>query len=55
LESVLAAVAAAWALGIAHHVIRTGVQTFSPDSNANDGTHPTTPDPITPHSMPTHA
>ena len=53
LESLLAAVAAAWALGIAHHVIRTGVETFSLISN--DGTHPTTPDPVLPDSMQTHA
>lgn len=31
LERVLAAVAAAWALGIAHHIIRTGLETFSLD------------------------
>jgi UDP-N-acetylmuramyl pentapeptide synthase len=29
LKAVLAAVAAAWALGIALHVIRTGAETFS--------------------------
>jgi cyanophycin synthetase len=29
LKTVLAAVAAAWALGIAHHVMRTGAETFS--------------------------
>ena len=31
LERMLAAVAAAWALGIAHHIIRTGLETFSLD------------------------
>ena len=53
MESVLAAVAAAWALGIAQHVIRTGMETFSLTSN--DGTHPNTPHLIAPHSMPTLA
>jgi UDP-N-acetylmuramyl pentapeptide synthase len=37
LEIVLAAVAAAWALGIAHHIIRTGLETFSLDPA--DSTH----------------
>lgn len=37
LEVVLAAVAAAWALGIAHHIIRTGLETFSLDPA--DSTH----------------
>lgn len=32
LENVLAAIGAAWALGIALHVISTGLQTFSPES-----------------------
>jgi cyanophycin synthetase len=46
LENVLAAVAAAWALGIALHVIRTGIQTFTnaPDDSAPAGD----PDPIFP-------
>lgn len=30
-ENVLAAIAAAWALGIASHVMRTGLETFSPE------------------------
>ena len=32
LENVLASVGAAWALGIAHHVICTGLETFSTES-----------------------
>jgi cyanophycin synthetase len=32
LENVMAAAAAAWALGIATHVVRTGISTFSTDS-----------------------
>lgn len=53
LESVLAAVAAAWALGIALHVIRTGVETFSHDPNGC--TYPLTPEPVVPPSLLTHA
>lgn len=40
LENVLAAVAAAWALGIALHVIRTGVETFTNEQAAPAGTGP---------------
>lgn len=42
-ECVLAAVAAAWALGLALHVIRTGVETFCDDPLANGNSH--LPDP----------
>jgi cyanophycin synthetase len=46
LENVLAAVAAAWALGIPLHVIRTGIQTYAnaPEDSAQAGD----PDPIFP-------
>lgn len=44
LNSVLAAVAAAWALGIALHVIRTGAETFSDDpAPSSDITDPFVP------------
>ena len=33
LENILAAVGAAWALGIPHHVIQTGIMTFSYDAD----------------------
>jgi cyanophycin synthetase len=35
LENVLAAVGAAWALGIALHVIRTGLETFSHEASVS--------------------
>ncbi len=50
LESVLAAVAAAWALGVAHHVLRTGVETFSTnpaDLEWLDAPHPAAPSSMT--------
>jgi len=43
MKTVLAAVAAAWALGIANHVIRTGAETFSnepADVTASDNSTP---------------
>jgi len=43
LDSVLAAVAGAWALGIPHHVLRTGVETFS--ANVDDLNRLETSDP----------
>jgi len=46
LESVLAAVGAAWALGLAHHVICTGLTTFS--RIFDDPTQPGSPDPVMP-------
>ena len=46
LESVLAAVGAAWGLGIALHVIRTGVETFCDESGCNGNSK--LPDPIAP-------
>lgn len=49
LASVLAAVGAAWALGIAHHVIRTGVETFYDDPGVAD--NPAIPNPTDPHSI----
>ena len=49
LENVLAAVAAAWALGIALHVIRTGVETFCDESGCNGNSKP--PDPVAPQSI----
>jgi cyanophycin synthetase len=53
LENILAAVAAAWALGIALHVIRTGAQTFSDDPDAT--AFPETPDPAISQSILTNA
>ena len=49
LESVLAAVSAAWALGIALHVIRTGVETFCDESGCNGNSK--LPDPLAPHQI----
>ena len=49
LESVLAAVSAAWALGIALHVIRTGVETFCDESGCNGNSK--LPDLIAPHPI----
>jgi len=49
LESVLAAVGAAWALGIALHVIRTGVETFCDESGCNGNSK--LPDPIISHPI----
>lgn len=53
LENILAAVATAWALGIALHVIRTGVETFSHDPDA--AAYPATPDPSLSPSILTNA
>ena len=53
LASVLAAVSAAWALDIAVHVIRTGVETFC--LGPNSGTDPATPDPALSQAILTHA
>lgn len=49
LEAILAAVGAAWALGIAFHVIRTGLETFS-DTPVEDIPHPTS-ESDTPYSI----
>lgn len=46
LECVLAAIAGAWALGIPHHVLRTGVETFS--VNGADPNLPNASDPAAP-------
>lgn len=43
LKTVLAAVAAAWALGIATHIIRTGAETFSDEPDDLPATDITTP------------
>jgi len=45
LECVLAAVGAAWALDIAIHVIRTGVETFAHDPATTAGSEPSAPVP----------
>lgn len=45
LACVLAAVGAAWALGIAIHVIRTGVETFAHDPADSSGPQPSAPIP----------
>ena len=50
LESVLAAVGAAWALGLAHHVICTGLKTFSRTFAFEDPTQPGSPDPGLPQT-----
>jgi len=49
LEAILAAVGAAWALGIAHHVIRTGLETFADEPV--DSILPATPESDTPYSI----
>lgn len=51
LQTVLAAVAAAWALGIALHVIRTGVETFSIESTDITGVHVMAKNPTAPNSF----
>ena len=48
MENVLAAVGAAWALGLALHVIRTGVETFCDDPGGNGNSHLPTPEPPLP-------
>jgi len=44
LEWVLAAVGAAWALDIAIHVIRTGIETFAHDPQGSGGPEAPVPD-----------